>query len=131
MSAICVGLENPSGTISKSGRSAAGSATEVDLVSAVTVPTADYHFLTDLGFAVAKGALGTIFRVYGRSSSSASWTQIDEIECGDYGTYTRTFGTAHKFKAGEQWKVTGQQSTIARMAVRVGGQARQADVRDF
>lgn len=131
MSSVCVGLENPSGTVSKSGRSATGSLTETDLIAAVTVPDGDFHFLTDLGFAVAKGALGTIFRLYGRTSSSGTWTQIDEIECGDYGTYTRTFGTAHKFKAGEQWKVTGQQTTIARMAVRVGGQARKSDARDF
>lgn len=127
----CVGLENPKGTISRSGRSAAGVTSETELISAVTVPSGDLHYLTDMGFAVAKGAAGTIFRLYGRATSADSWTQVDEAECGDYGTYTRTFGTAHKFKASEQWRVTVIQTTAARCAVRIGGQAQNTDVKDF
>jgi hypothetical protein len=131
MTVLAVGLENPAGTISKSGRSAAGSAAELEMITAVTVPEGDAHFLGDFKFAVAKGAQGTIFRLYGRASSAAAWTQIDEFECGDYGSYTCSLQVGHKFTAGQQWRVTGQQSTIARMAIRVGGIAKVTSVRDF
>ena len=128
---ICTGLQDPGGTISKSGRSSSGSLTEIDLVAAVTVPDPGEHHVTDVQLSVAKGAAGTIFRLYGRTSSSASWTQVDDFEIGDYGVFTLTLGTSHKFKANEQWKLTVQQTTIARCAARVGGQAKNADVRDF
>ena len=63
-----IGLSNPNGTINKSGRSAAGSTSEIELITAVTVPSGDEHHLTDVTFSVKKGAAGTIFRLYGRSS---------------------------------------------------------------
>jgi hypothetical protein len=131
MQTTCLGLQDPGGTISKSGRSATGSLTETDLIAAVTVPSGDAHHLTDFKFAVAKGAAGTIFRLYGSADSDDPWTQIDDFEIGDYGIFSETKGVSHKFKAGERWKVTVQQSTIARCAVQVGGQARSMDVRDF
>lgn len=131
MGTTTVNLVGPVGTINKSGRSAAGSTSEIDLISAVTVPAGDEHHLTDITFSVAKGAQGTIFRIYGRTSASASWVQIGEIECGDYGSYTRSWGTSKKISAGHQWRVTGQQSTAARMGVEVHGIAKNADVRDY
>jgi hypothetical protein len=131
MLATCIGLQDPGGTISKSGRSAAGSLTEIDLSAAVTVPAGDAHYLTDFQFAAAAAAVGTIFRLYGRESSADDWTQIDDYEVTSGGIYSAALGTAHKFKATEQWKMTVQQTTIARCSVRVGGQAKGADVRDF
>lgn len=131
MQTTCIGLQDPGGTISKSGRSSTGSLTEIDLIAAVTVPSGDVHHLTDFKFAVAKGAAGTIFRLYGRETSGDSWVQIDDFEIGDYGIFSETKGTSHKFAAGEQWKLTVQQSTIARCAAQVGGQAKGANVRDF
>lgn len=131
MIAMCVALENPLGTISRSGRSAAGSTSEIDLIAAVTVPANDEHHICEIGARVAKAAEGTIYRLYGRASSSDNWTQVDEVEIGDYGTYTANVAVSHKFKAGEQWKVTGQQSTAGRFAVRVGGMAKRTDVRDY
>lgn len=131
MQTTCVGLQDPGGTISKSGRSSTGSLTELDLIAAVTVPDPGAHHITDFQFSAAKGAAGTIFRLYGRASSSASWTQIDDFEMGDYGVFTVTLGVSHKFKANEQWKLTVQQTTIARCAARIGGQAKGVDVRDF
>lgn len=131
MIAMTVALENPLGTISKSGRSAAGSTSEVDLIAAVTVPTGDEHHICEMTAAVAKNAAGTIYRLYGRASSSASWTQVGEVEIGDYGTYTSNYAISHKFKSGEQWKVTVQQTTAARCAVRVGGMAKLRDARDY
>lgn len=131
MQTTCVGLQDPGGTIGKSGRSSTGSLTETDLIAAVTVPTGDAHYLTDFKFAVQKGAAGTVYKLYGRTSSSGTWTQIDDFEIGDYGIFSETKGVAHKFKAGEQWKVTVLQTTIARCAVQVGGQAKLADLRDF
>lgn len=128
---MCVGLQDPSGTISKSGRSTTGSLTEIDLIAAVTVPADDAHHLTDFQFSVAKGAAGTIFRLYGRAASTDSWTQVNDFEVGDYGIFNATAGMSHKFKAGEQWKVTVLQTTIARCAARVGGIAKGADVRDY
>jgi len=126
-----IGLSNPNGTINKSGRSAAGSTSEIELITAVTVPSGDEHHLTDVTFSVKKGAAGTIFRLYGRSSSANPWTQIGEIECGDYGSYTRSWDTSKKIPAGHQWRVTGQQDTAARMGIEVHGIAKNFDVRDY
>lgn len=131
MLTMCVALENPAGTISKSGRSSTGSLTEVDLISAVSVPTGDRHDLTDFKFAVQKGAAGTLFKLYGRASSSDSWTQVDDFEIGDYGIFSETKGISHKFVGGSQWKMTVIQTTIARVACRVGGISKITDVKDY
>lgn len=131
MNSICVGLQDPAGTISKSGRSSTGSLTEATLISAVTVPTGDVHHLLDFKFAVQKGAAGTLFRLYGRAASTDSWVQVDDFEVGDYGIFSETKGVSHKFKAGAQWYMTVIQTTIARVACRVGGLAKGVDVRDY
>ncbi len=125
----CVNLQNPAGVIDKFGVSAAGSATEVDLIAAVTVPTGDEHHITDFDMNVGTDGVDTIFKLY-RSADGSTWTQIGEQIMTLDGTAAKTLGTSHKIKAGEQWKVTGIQATIARMSVRVGGQAKKADVRD-
>jgi hypothetical protein len=125
------GLQDPAGTISKSGRSAAGSASEIDLVAAITVPTGDEHHLCELNANVNKGASNTIYRVYGRASSADAWTQVYEMEVGDYGIVGQTLGTSIKIPSGNQWKVTVQQATIGRCAIRVGGVAKKSDVRDY
>lgn len=129
MTVMCIGLENPQGTVDQFGKSAAGSLTEVDLVAAVTVPTGDQHHLFDFCLSVANGATLTIFRLYYRTSSAGSWVQINEFEVSTYGVLGVTISVPHKIKAGEQWKVTGQQSTIGRMSARVGGQAKSSDSR--
>lgn len=129
--ATTVNLQNPTGTINRSGRSAAGSLTEIELISAVSVPSGDQHHITDLVFDVARGAAGTIFRLYARAASTDSWTQIGEIECGDYGAYTRTYGVSKKIPGGHQWRLTLQQTTIARAGAEVHGVAALADVRDY
>lgn len=126
-----IALANPQGTINRSGRSAAGETSETELISAVTVPAGDEHHITDIAFAVAKGAAGTIFRLYARADSGDSWTQIGDIECGDYGTYTRTYGVSKKIPAGHQWRVTVEQSTGARCAIEVHGVAAVTNVRDY
>lgn len=128
---MTVGLQNPVGTINRSGRSSGGATSETELISAVSVPSGDEHHLTDFVYGVAKGAAGTIFRIYARASSSDSWTQVGDIECGDYGTYTRSFGTSLKIPAGHQWRVTVQQSTAARCSIGVNGVAKVTDVRDY
>lgn len=137
MSVICVGLENPGGTISLSGRSVSGSTAEIALIGSAASPIVvgstpkDAHFLSEFKYSVAKGAQGTIFRLYGKSSGQANFTQVDDYDCGDYGILVATIMVAHKFNAGDSWYVTGQQTTAARMAIRVGGQAKVKDVRDF
>ena len=135
MSVIAVGLENPGGTISRSGRYEPGSTSEIALIGSasapVVVPERDAHYLSEFKFSVAKGAQGTIFRLYAKGVGQDSYTQVDDIDCGDYGVYSTTVMVAHKFKAGESWYVTGQQTAVARMAIRVGGQAKVSDVRDF
>lgn len=139
MMTMTVALVNPVGTIQKFGTLPAGALVETLIVGPIQVtpnpsgqalvgPPEEHH-LTDFKCAVAKGAAGTIFRLY-RSSDGVTYVQIDAIEIGDYGTYTSTYGTSVKIKAGEYWKVTLQQSTVARASIKVGGQARNADVRD-
>lgn len=127
---MTVGLSNPSGTINRFGLSANGSSTEVDIVAAVTVPANDEHHVTDFHVGVAKGASMTLFKLYYKPVGSSTFTEVDEIPVGDYGSNVITLGTSHKFKAGEQWKVTFLQGTIGRVSMRVGGQARIADSRD-
>lgn len=129
MLTTCVGLANPGGTISRFGVSAAGSLTEVDLIGPVTVPANDEHHLTDLHVGVAKGAAGTRFGLHYRTSSAASWVQLDETPIGDYGSHVVTWGTSHKIKAGEDWKVTLIQTTVARASARMAGQAKISDSR--
>ena len=131
MMTMTVGLENPAGTISKSGRSSTGSLTEAELISAVTVPAGDRHDLTDFKFAIAKGAAGTLFRLYGRAASADAWTQVDDFEIGDYGIFSETKGISHKFLPGAQWRMTVIQTTIARVACRVGGISKTTDVKDY
>lgn len=127
---MTVGLSNPSGTINRFGLNAAGSSSEVDIIPAVTVPSNDEHHVTDLHVGVAKGCSLTIFKLYYKPSGSSTFTQVDEIPVGDYGSNVITWGTSHKFKAGEQWKVTFLQGTIGRVSIRAGGQTRVADSRD-
>lgn len=131
MSTMCVGLENPGGVISKHGRDDDGATSEADLISAVTVPAGDAHHLTDFEFSVAEGAQDTRFRLYGRAASTDSWTRLQEFEVNRHGTLSITLGTSHKFKAAEQWKLSVVQATGGRCSVRVGGQAKGADTRDF
>lgn len=137
MSVIAVGLENPGGTISRSGRSVGGSTAEVALIGSAASPIVvgstprDAHYISEFKFSVAKGAQGTIFRLYAKSSGQANFTQVDDYDCGDYGVFAATVMVAHKFNAGDSWYVTGQQTVAARMAIRVGGQAKANDVRDF
>lgn len=130
MSTMTVGLSNPSGTINRFGVSAAGSTSEVDIIPAVSVPTNDEHHVTDFHVGVAKGCAGTLFKIYYKPAGASAFTQVDEIPVGDYGSAVITLGTSHKFKTGEQWKVTFLQSTIGRVSMRVGGQTRVADSRD-
>lgn len=129
MGAMCVGLENPQGTVDQFGKSAAGSLTEVDLISAVSVPANDVHHLLDFSLSVESGAAKTIFRLYYRTSSAGTWIQLNEFEISNYGIAGVSVSVSHKIKAGEQWRVTGQQTTIGRMAVRAGGQAKVSDSR--
>lgn len=126
---VCVGLRDPAGTIDQFGKSAAGSLSEVDLIAAVSVPSQDEHHITDVSLSVAEGATLTIFRLYHRTSSSGSWIQLDQWEVSQFGVLGVTLGTSHKVKSGEDWKVTGQQSTAGQMSCRVGGQALRADSR--
>jgi len=128
MSAITCGLQDPRGTIQKFGTHA-GSTGEVTLISPVQVAANDQHHLIDLKAAVKKGAEGTIFRLY-ISADGSTYTHVDSVEIGDYGTYTSTYGVSLKVPAGYYWKVTGQQDTAARMAIKVGGVAKVFDVRD-
>lgn len=130
-STMMVGLQDPQGTISKSGRSASGSLVEIDLIDAVTVPSGDEHHLCEFNSNVGGDAEGTIFRIYGRSSSSGSWTQIGACEVPATGIVGYVLGTSIKVPAGHQWKVTGQQSAIGRMDIRIGGAAKVSDVRDY
>lgn len=127
----CVGLQNPGGSISKFGIDTDGATTEADLISAVTVPSNDEHHLTDVTLSVAEGANDTRFRLYGRASSSDDWAQVDEWEINRHGVIVLNFGSSHKFKASEQWKVSVIQSSGARCSARIGGQAKGADARSF
>ncbi len=137
MSVIAVGLENPGGTISLSGRSVSGSTAEIALIGSAAAPIVvgtnppDAHYLSEFKYSVAKSAQGTIFRLYAKKPTQAQFTQVDDYDCGDYGILVATIMIAHKFKAGEMWYVSGQQTTAARMAIRVGGQAKVSDLRDF
>lgn len=128
-SPMCVGLENPQGTIDQFGKSTSGSLTEVDLIAAVTVPTDDVHHITAFTFGVLAGGAKTLFRLYYRTSSSGTWIQLNEFSISDYGALDVSVGVSHKIKAGEQWRVSGQQTTIARMSARAGGTAKKSDSR--
>jgi hypothetical protein len=127
---MTVGLSNPSGTINRFGLSANGSSTEVDIVPAVTVPANDEHHITDLHVGVAKGCSNTLLKLYYKPSGGSAFIEVDEIPVGDYGSSVITWGTSHKFKSGDAWKVAFLQGTIGRVSVRVGGQAKITDSRD-
>jgi hypothetical protein len=127
---MTVGLSNPSGTINRFGLNAAGSTSEVAIVGPIAVPANDEHHVTDFHVGVAKGSSLTVFKIYYQPVGAAGFIQVDEIPVGDYGSNVITLGTSHKFKAGENWKVTFLQGTIGRVSMRVGGQTRVADSRD-
>lgn len=125
-----VSLSNPAGVVSRFGVLANGATAETLIVGPVSVPTSDEHHITDLHVGVAKGASLTRFLLYYKPVGGGSFIEFAEIPVGDYGSSVITFATGHRFKAGEQWKVTVQQGTPGRVSIRVGGQARMADSRD-
>jgi hypothetical protein len=128
--AICVGL-SPAGTINRWATLTAGTpaGVEIPVIGPVVVPAGDQHHLTDFVSQVAKGADGTLFRVYKKlAGDSLSFTQVDETTHPDYGTKNVQWGTAMRFLEGESWKVTAQQSTPGRLSLKVNGQAKKFDV---
>lgn len=132
LGARCVGL-SPAGTINRWATLSAGTpaGVEMPVVGPITVPDGDEHHLTDFVSQVAKGADGTIFRLYKkRAGASLSFTQVDETCHPDYGTKNLQFGTAFRFLPGESWKLTAQQSSPGRLSIKVNGQAKKFDSRN-
>lgn len=127
-----IGLENPAGVINRFGVLPNGAAVETLIVGPISVPTSppDQHHLTDMRVGVAKGSSITIFRFYRLPVGASNFVQVDEVPIGDYVSATITLDTAHRFFAGEQWKVTVQQSIVGRVSCTVKGQAKWADSRD-
>lgn len=133
----CVDL-SPAGTINRwCSINSPPANVEVPLMGPFTVPTGDSHHLTELIAQVGKGAsdavgtTGTIIRAYYKlSGASQSFVQVDEIAVPEYGVRNIQWGTAMRFKEGESWKFTIQQSIPTRLALKVSGQSKKYDLRN-